>query len=193
MTSLLALPEPLRGAVTAEFVGEPVLWAGRPDATRIFWPAMAIWLAAIPWTIASLIWESIAVGALIARPGENLGGAPWGLTLFFALFGLPFVLIGFGMLASPFWLAWRAQRTAYALSAKRLAIIVIGPKAETTSIARRDIVETKRRERAAGSGDIDVVVGWRKDSDGAREVVSHQLVGVPDVRKVDALIRNERA
>lgn len=193
MTSLLALPEPLRRAATAEFAGEPVLWASPANPARAFWPAMGIWLFAIPWTAFSLFWESLAIGAYFARPGENLGGAPSGLTAFFALFGVPFVLIGFGMLAGPFWIAWRTRRTVYALSAKRLAIITLGwRRTETISIATRDIAEVKRKELGDGSGDLTVVTGWTRDDEGDRALVSHKLLGLGDVRRVDQMIRQQQ-
>ena len=37
----------------------------------------------------------------------------------FPLFGLPFVMVGVGMLSSPFWLRRRAKRTCYALTDRR--------------------------------------------------------------------------
>jgi hypothetical protein len=41
----------------------------------------------------------------------------------FPLFGVPFVLIGLGMLAAPYWMRRKAQNTVYALTDKRALIL----------------------------------------------------------------------
>lgn len=188
MGSITLLPDSLRQAVTAEFAGQPVVWTGRPQAARIFWPAMMIWLFAVPWTAFALFWEAMAVGPMLF-PSPRTPKAPDGMMPLFALFGLPFVLVGFAMLAGPFWLAIRARRTVYALSAQRLATIVVGRSLDVESVSVGDIGEMARRERQDRSGDLMLTVGWTRDSDGDRVARQHKLVGVPEVRRVEDILR----
>src|SRR5436853_13261 len=82
--------------------GESVLWTGRPDAARSSRAAYGCWIFAIPWTAFSLFWTLSAAGWLL--PGPKHGSVA------FALFGLPFVLVGLGMLLAPYWAYSSARR-----------------------------------------------------------------------------------
>lgn len=188
MGSITSLPDSLRQAATTEFAGQPLLWTGRPQARRVFWPAMMIWLFAVPWTGFALLWEAVTVGPMLF-PSPRGPRAPDGMMSLFALFGLPFLLAGFAMLAGPFWLANRARRTVYALSAQRLATIVVGRSLDVQSVAVGDIGEMARRERRDRSGDLTLTIGWTRDSDGDRVERQHKLVGVPEVRRVEDILR----
>ncbi len=188
----MSLPEPSRRAVAAEFGGQPVLFAARPDPARHFWPALGIWVFAVPWTAFALFWESmILIPLFFSAPKPPPAPTPWMMWVFI-LFGLPFVLVGFCMLAAPFWGAWKAARTVYAASAERVAIIVGGRSVTTTSVPVRDVIETRRRERPDGSGDLEIVTGVSRDGDGDKVELSHKLVGVPNVRRLDDLLRDLR-
>ncbi|MBN9061415.1 MAG: hypothetical protein BGP06_21275 [Rhizobiales bacterium 65-9] len=185
MSSLSSLPGKLRQAVATEFVSQPVIWVGRPNPRRVFWPALGIWLFAIPWTAFALFWEWVVLGSLFFAHPRGAAGPPSGLMWVFALFGAPFVLVGLGMLAAPFWMAREARRTVYALSTQRLATLIVNRATKATSISVGDIAGTRRIEKTDRSGDLTVITGWTRDSDGDRVEMEHKLVGVPAVRQVE--------
>lgn len=100
--------------------GEEVVWAGQPSPSRAFRSAMRVWLFAIPWTAFALFWMA-AAGAMTWF-GPDTGASREGIFGFFPLFGIPFVLVGLGMLASPYW-AWRAaQKTVYVVTNRRALV-----------------------------------------------------------------------
>lgn len=88
----------LRDFVEAEInTGEVITWIGSP-VPRLFarraWPLV---LFGIPWTAFAVFWMFGAAGfkmPVFQKPGDA-----------FPLFGIPFILIGCGMLSSPLW--WR--------------------------------------------------------------------------------------
>src|SRR5262249_39881197 len=118
------LPAWLQAAVDRETSGEQVRWQGRPGALRTFAGASLIWLFAVPWTAFVLFWESTAVGSWLFGKSTAGAGQGWGLVL--VLFGLPFVLIGLGMMALPFGALRSAHRTVHVLTNRRLLTITEG-------------------------------------------------------------------
>ncbi|MDX2158121.1 MAG: hypothetical protein SFW09_16595 [Hyphomicrobiaceae bacterium] len=187
MSTPTSLPRRLRDALAKELPGEPILWTGRPSALRAFLASLPIWLFAIPWTAFSLGWEYMALGGwLSGKPPPSPTHSIMGIV--FPLFGLPFVLIGIGMMLAPF-AAWsRARRTVHAVSNHRFLTITVGRRLTVKSHATSSIVRTERIERRDGTGTLKVVTGIRRDSDGDRVEDTEVLIGIPEVRKVDRLI-----
>lgn len=189
MTSIAVLPDRLRDAVTREFAGEPVRWTGQPSARAAFLRSLPIWLFAIPWTAFALFWEVMALGGFLgfggpqASRGSSLGSV-------FVLFGLPFVAVGIGMMAAPFWMAWRTRRSAWVISARRIACVTLGLRGILVrSILPREIMTFERTELPDGSGSLKLVFGDGRDSDGDKVERSQSIEGIPDVRKVEDLLR----
>ena len=118
-----ALPEPLQNLVNDELTaGERVRWVGQP-VPRVGFPLAALvpFLFAIPWTGFALFWMTQASGVL-ERPLNQIDSS----RLLFALFGVPFVLVGLGLFASPFWMRARARqaaaRTVYVITDRRAIV-----------------------------------------------------------------------
>ncbi len=90
---------------------EEILWSGRPrSGLRLGPQEFFIIPFSIFWTGFALFWEFMAITM----------GAPF----FFALFGLPFVLIGFYLLFGRFFVEKKMrEKTFYALTSKRLISI----------------------------------------------------------------------
>jgi hypothetical protein len=93
--------------------GEQLLWAGRPDPDVNFTAADAFVVPfSIMWCGFAVFWEATAVA----------GGAP----LFFALWGIPFVLVGLYVAVGRFvYKKRRKRRTAYGLTRTR-ALVAVG-------------------------------------------------------------------
>lgn len=141
-----------------ELAGEDILWAGQPGPRASFLHALPVWLFAVPWSAFSFTWEGLALTAFFAERGRD--SAATVMAYVFPLFGLPFVLVGLGMLGLPFFAQWRARRTVHVLTAKRLITAVLGRETlKVTSIDPASIVEMKRTEKRDGSGNLTLTMG----------------------------------
>lgn len=187
MSTVADLPRRLRDAVTKEFQGEAIRWAGRPSAWRAFKASTPIWLFAVPWTAFSLGWEWLALGGwLSGKPSPSSTHTIFGIV--FPLFGLPFILVGLGMMAMPF-IAWiGARRTVHVVGDRRFSTLTVARQLKVKSYSVGDIVRTERSERRDGSGTLTVITGFRRDSDGDKVEDTEMLYGIADVRKVERLI-----
>jgi hypothetical protein len=109
----------------------------------------------------------------------------------FPFFGVPFVLIGFAMLASPFWSQRRVGQMAYVVTDRR--VIFFEPAfpsgRKVVSLRAGEIGPLERIERNDGSGDIVFGVPiFARLGEGAT-VMPRRFVGIPQVREVESLVR----
>lgn len=91
--------------------GEVIEWAGKPDRNDALRWGLITWGFFLPWTAFSAYW----VQGLGTGHGAGIGD-PFAL---FCLAGLPFLLIGFGGLTLPLWLAHRAGLTLHVITDQR--------------------------------------------------------------------------
>src|SRR5262245_41899019 len=113
-----ALPAGLRAAIEAEMqAGERPTWIGQPIPGRVArgrWPIAAF---DVRFAAFALFWISVT------RSMTQSMGDPFGIASLFPLFGIPFLLIGLGMVSMPYW-AWRsARRSAYVITDRRVLIL----------------------------------------------------------------------
>jgi hypothetical protein len=196
-----SLPAHLATAVREETQGQAVIWVGQSSPLKTLGMGMAIWFFAIPWTVFALGWEAMALSMFFGNGfmGDNgnagQGGVPFLFSIIFPLWGLPFIAIGFGMLASPFWAARTAKNTATILTDTRLMTLTAysNGKRQVSSNPVSSFVSIVRTERADGSGDLAIMAGRERDSDGDLRDRHHKLVGIPNVRQVESRIRNVMA
>jgi len=119
--------------------GESLLWAGQPNPKVIF--------HSDDWTMIpfSLLWGGFAIfweAAVLGIWGHSQHHAP----AFFALWGVPFVLIGQYMIWGRFlYDAWIKRRTYYAVTDKRVLVLQEGRKRKT-SFTYIDAIPTIERE-----------------------------------------------
>jgi hypothetical protein len=188
-----ALPRGLKTFAEREFAGETLVWAARPDVKIAFLLSFGIWLFAVPWTGFSLFWISLPTAALFeAYSGTQIGapkGAPTLAMWAFALWGVPFVLIGFGMLLAPFFTLRKGSRTLFVLTDKRLTTLQAGSSVKVISIYPQEISGLSRKEGPDGRGTLVVSLGYERDSEGGRVPKSAEFGVIPDVRKAEELVR----
>ncbi|MDQ7826594.1 MAG: hypothetical protein RDV48_27575 [Candidatus Eremiobacteraeota bacterium] len=172
--------------------GERLLWCGQPDAKRLAMQTLPLFIFAIPWTLFALFWETMACAACFGSMGKSGAGAGPGLfALIFPLFGIPFVLIGLGMLSSPYWAYKNALKTLYAVTDRRAFIVAPaswGGSKTVNSYRDEDIGNIERTERADGSGDLIFAREQYTGSRGSRGTRSIGFYGIPAVRKVADLM-----
>jgi hypothetical protein len=162
--------------------GDPLLWSGRPPR-GIMLRAADILL--IPF---SLLWGGFAI---FWETGVIATGAPW----FFALWGIPFVLIGLYMIVGRFWVDARVRNgTRYGLTSERVLIICDWPARTVTSIGLETMTAVTLTESSSGGGTI--VFGPRGWYMGAGSNWFFRMTPSPrfelseDARTVYDLIRN---
>lgn len=165
--------------------GEGLLWSGVPSPGRMALSALPATAVGIPFTGFAAFW--IYTAFTMTSKSTSSPGGPWNL---FPLFGLPFLLIGLGMLTAPFWAYLGAGRTLYAVTNRRALIIANLFSTSVKSFTHSDIHELQRVERADGSGDLYFA---SRDVVTRRGGIVHQRIGflgVSDVRSVEQLIRS---
>ena len=106
--------------------GERIVWAGRPVPGHLF-TASDVFLVpfSLLWGGFALFWEA---GVLGLGP---FGGGGRSAPAFFALWGVPFVLMGlYFIIGRFFYKVWRKRRTIYAVTDRRVLLL-------TTTFGRR--------------------------------------------------------
>ena len=178
------LPKDVAALVGAELQpGERIIWTGRPIPGRFARRSIGIVLFGIVWTAFAIFW--IAGASRFRLPDFSHG---FGL---FPLFGVPFVLIGFGMLSTPYWMRRKAGRTAYVITDKR-ALILDGSLWRSTTVRSFEphrLGDLRRVQNRDGSGDIIFERVWASDGDGGRQSTDHGFLAIQDVKNVEAHIR----
>jgi hypothetical protein len=126
------------------------------------------------------------------------GGLPGGFGAIFAcfpLFGIPFVLVGLGMLTAPIWMRARARQVCYALTDRRA--IVWEPRffrgVEVRSYGPAQLGKIRRTEYPDGSGDLvfEEVITFGRNSEGYTTTnrQRHGFLCIANVRQIEELLR----
>lgn len=126
--------------------GERIVWAGGPRQGVIF-SGRDIFLVpfSLMWGGFAIFWESTVV----------LTGGP----VFFALWGVPFVVVGLYLIFGRFIAdAWVRSRTVYALTDQRALILRQTTGERLTAVMLRNAVQTQLTLHGA-RGDIDFEAG----------------------------------
>lgn len=189
-----SLPDELDRRVRAELdQGEQLLWVGQPRPSRFMRQTILIVLFGIPWTAFAILWTAMAWwGAAAAVP--NVGPGAF-FSVCFPLWGVPFIVIGLGMLSSPFWIWRKAKRTCYALTDRRTILFEAGAfgSVEVRSYRAADLTKMIRREYADGSGDLvfEEAIQVRRANNNRTIMGSkpHGFLGIDNVRQIEELLR----
>jgi hypothetical protein len=179
------VPYELQRLIEVELSGdERVVWSAQPIASHFARKGLpSVWFG-IPWTAFAIFW-TVAAGWGTWKKGN------FGWWLLFPAFGLPFILIGFGLLLSPFWMRRRAARTLYALTNRRALIVTLGRRGHVTvrSFEPERLMDLQRNQNADNSGDVVFTqdVGYRGDR--AKNVLDVGFLAIHDVKRVEEMVR----
>ena len=175
------MPRELREKIERELEpGESLRWTGRPVA-RYFSPAsVGLFLFGIPWTAFALFWTGTAAWGASHGPG---------LFSLFPLFGLPFILVGIGLLTSPIWTRKKAMGTAYAITDRRALAIEKGWSTTVVSYPPERLDALARRERSNGLGDIIISRRAWRDSEGHGHSVETGFLNIQNPKEVETMLR----
>lgn len=188
------LPPNLDSAVRAELrQGERLVWAGTPRPWTFASTAIPIFLFGIVFLGFSVFWTASALFMTRAASSQGHGG-PSFMSDFFPLFGIPFMLVGLGMLLSPVGYRIKASRTAYALTDRRALVFegsILGGRT-VRSYGPEQLGTMSRIERSSGAGSLvfeEVQSYVRTDNGPSVRTTRRGFLGIANVREVESLVR----
>ena len=191
MTAALSRLAPsLRRRVEAELKpGERVLWAGMPGPLQSLLPSLLLFVFGVGWSSLAFTWETVAIAGALGL-GSETGGMSRGMAADFAVFGLPFVAVGVGLMGAPFYAALRAFLTAHVVTDRRLLTVTGGSRASVESRSPDRLTTLSRRDGPAGRGTLRLGYGTEKDSDGDTRSIEDRWPDVPDVALAEDAVRS---
>ena len=168
------VPQELQEKVTRELdSGERIRWMEQPIPRYFTAVSTPAFLFAIPWTAFAIFWICGACG--FKYPDFSKGGVS-----FFPLFGVPFVLIGVGMLCSPLLTYRKAFKTVYVLTDRRAIIFDAGWSTTIRSYLPGQLKSIVRKDKRDGTGSI---VFDQLIRAGCREGQQAQDIGFLNIRE----------
>jgi hypothetical protein len=186
MQNNLKIPINLRNKINKEIEpGEFITWVEQPIPRFFTGASITSFLFGIPWTSFALFWTWGALG--FELPDLQQGLQPQHI---FALFGIPFVLIGVGMLFSPILLWQAARNTVYLVTDKRAVSIQDSWVTTIRSYLPHQLQNIYRKERTDGTGDVIITVRQWKDSDGNPSDEEIGFFGVRNPQDVENILRH---
>ncbi len=104
------------------------------------------------------------------------------------LFGIPFMVIGGGLLLSPMWSYWEARNwLVYAITDQRILIIRTFPRHKVESFEPSDITKLERTTKPDGSGNVIFAEEARRGRNGIY-MVPRGFYGVSDAMRVEEAV-----
>jgi hypothetical protein len=165
-------------------IDETIQWIDMP-VPRFFTPfSIGAFLFAIPWTGFAVFWTFGAAGFTIPDFSEGLSGVD-----FFPLFGLPFILIGIGLLTTPIRTYWRALKTVYVITDQRAITIQGGRTTVVRSFPPRDLQNIFRKEKRDGTGDVIITQGAVLDSSNNKDSEPLGFLQIRNPREVERMLK----
>jgi hypothetical protein len=169
--------------------GEKVLWAGQPTWRAVWGRLLAIFLFGLFWSAISFpLAAAVFGGATGLVPFKLNGNYVWPLWARFVLplFMLPFVVIGYVMLAGPVMALWRCRQTVHLVTDTRLIDIL---PHKVVSIDPTKVSSIKRKPREGGAGTIEIGLGWTTNSEDCKVEDIDEWAGVPSAARAETYIR----
>ena len=162
--------------------GEVMRWSAAPSPARLSRRSLPLVLFGIPWTAFALFWVAGASGFKVPDFSHGAG--------FFPLFGLPFIVIGIGMLSSPYWIRRQAKQTGYFITNQRALILErkLFGRFNIRSFLPSQLDSLERNQLSDGSGDIIFDREVRSSGNNGTRTTEIGFFGIPDVRNVESLL-----
>lgn len=191
---MLTLPPDIEARVRAALHGnERLVWAGQPIASKWARRGAAVCIVGLFFTAFSAFWMVLAILG-VPRSRDNVSDT-W--AWLFPAFGIPFVLIGIGLLTTPLRLAARSRKTIYAITDRRVMIVQQGKSDPILSVPFDQLKRVETRESADGTGDlIFTVTDANPPQFTARKpplISKNAFVGVTEVKALEELLRTVMA
>lgn len=153
---------------------ESIKWIGMPIPRFFSGRSVGSFLFAIPWTAFAVFWMW---GAW--HQSNNLP---------FTLFGVPFVLIGIGLLSTPLFTYWKSFKTVYVITDRRAITFDGGWSTTIRSYPPNRLLEIYRREKKDGTGDVVIFRRAWRDSDGDRQSEELGFLRVENPKEIENML-----
>jgi len=163
--------------------GESLYWTGTADPRRAAIATLPATLFGIPFAGFALFWITQAYHATSAMSKSTNNSFAHGFQVF-PIFGLPFLLVGLGIILTPLWTFLKGSSTVYAVTNQRVMIISGGSTRTVKSITPGDILSIDHRERPDGSGDIVIQTTGTTRTNNSTSQIKVALFGIPNVKQV---------
>ena len=169
----------LRAKVDSELEsGERIQWIDMPIPRYFTGAATGAFLFAIPWTAFAVFWM--------------FGSWHQSESVPFTLFGVPFVLIGIGMLSSPLWAYRKSFKTVYVITDQRAITFDGGWSTTIRSYPPEKLADIYRKEKRDSSGDVIISRRAWRDSDGDRQSEELGFLRISNPKQIESML-NELA
>lgn len=168
-----------------------MLYAARPDWRAERLQYLLFFCAGVFWSVISLAFFCENLAALLGYAPEK-GGASLQkpIAMWFSFFlSIPFVAIGFVLLAAPFFSARKSKNTAHVITDVRLMNVYGGKDADAEIYKLVSLNFLKRRDLKNGFGNLSIAYGVEKDVDGHPRPLTTDWAGIPDVGRAELIIR----
>lgn len=183
MRSDRPIPRDLKDRVKRELeADERILWMAQPIPRFFTVRSTASFLFAIPWTAFAIFWMCAASG--FKFPDFSQAGFS-----FFPLFGLPFLLIGIGLLSAPWRMYRKAFKTIYAITDRRAMILESGRATAIRSYPPDRLRNIYRKEKNDGTGDVIFDSFAGSGSDAERPALMFGFLNIYDPKTVEHILR----
>ena len=149
--------------------GEKIVWKGRPDARESAKVGLFRFFFGIFFFSFSLFWMYMAT---------SMDGG------LFALFGLPFVAVGFWLVSGPARNYLKSARTYYAITNQRVITLIRGKGYAINAITPDQMTDYKRTDQTAGFGSIRLKTTVHQDRNGNSATTEYTdgLWGIQDIK-----------
>lgn len=163
---------------------EKLIWADAPISLKSHaYSSIPLALFGIPFFAFSVFWTKMAVSM---GGGQGLGG----FDMIFPMFGIPFMLVGLGMLLSPLWKMYKAKRITYALTDKRMIIRQAFPRIEIQSWPLSGIKNLSRNGPAKGPGDVIFAEIQKTGNKGRQYTEKVGFIGISEPKRLEDKVRS---
>jgi len=184
------IPPELKISVEGELQSEEsISWIEMP-IPKFFTPkSKNMFIFAIVWTLFAIFWICAAAGFTI--PDLKGGSDPFQIVqILFPIFGLPFLLIGIGLLLSPIFEYRKALKTVYVITDRRAITFEGGWSKTVRSYPPAKLLDVYRKERRDGTG--DVIISSHKGDDSERGTFSEDLgfLRIREPEKVELMLND---
>lgn len=178
-----SIPDNLREVVSRELDrDERVVWAAMPRPVFFTPMSTGAFLFGIPWTAFAFFWVGMAGMGVWGQGGI-------GLFSLFPLFGVPFILVGFGMLSAPIFAYRKSKKTIYVITERRVITFEGGRSTTIRSYPPEKLTDVFRRERKDGYGDIIIARREWHDNNNRQQMEELGLLRIADAKQVEDLVK----
>jgi hypothetical protein len=183
MNPVQRIPRKLEDKVNRELEsGERIQWIEQPIPKYFTAISTAAFLFGIPWTAFAIFWIAGASGFKI--PDFSKGGFS-----FFPLFGVPFFLIGLGMLSTPLWFYLKALKTVYVVTDRRAITFDAGLTTTIRSYTPDRLKDVYRREKRDKTGDVILEQHVRSGFEGEQQTLNLGFKNIRDPKTVEGMLK----